>query len=78
MTTAQKPTIFLELTPREAAVIYDFVLTADWSRGPYGDDLKAIYDALTGVGSAFRHHEPTLRLSSTDQYIDLNEIYMDE
>jgi len=74
----REPTIYLELTPREAAVIYDFVLTADWSRGPYGPELKAIYDALTGVGTAFRLYEPTLRLSCTDQYVDLNEIYMDE
>ena len=75
---ADEATIVLELTPREAAAIYDFVLTVDWDNGAYGIELKAIYEALTGVGSAFRQHEPTLRLTKTNEYLEFNDIYFDE
>ena len=75
---ADEATIVLELTPREASAIYDFVLTVNWEHGSYGVEMKAIYEALTGVGSAFRQNEPTLRLTKTNEYLDINDIYLDE
>ena len=51
------PTIILELTPREAAVIFDFVSTAAWDRGDFSKECREIKEALHDVGQEFLHIE---------------------
>ena len=44
------PTIILELTPREAAVIYTMAWSANWDKGDYGSECREIAEALEDVG----------------------------
>jgi len=51
------PTIILELTPREAAVIFDVVSTASWNKGNFSKECRQIKEALHDVGQEFLHIE---------------------
>lgn len=70
-------TIYLELTPREAALIFDFVLTCNWQRGSYSGEVKAIYDALHDVSHAFADCDPLVYKDNGAQ-VDVNEIFVSE
>lgn len=70
-------TIILELTPREAAVIYDIILTLDWERGQYQKEIKEIYNALTSVNTLMTNYDPTIYRSVDNEPLDVNDVYMD-
>ena len=48
-------TIVLELTPREAAVIYEVFYTSDNQRGDFGKECREIKEALNDVFNSFAH-----------------------
>ena len=45
--------IVLELKPREAAVIFDFVLTVSLNKGDFSKECREIKEALEDVGHEF-------------------------
>ena len=50
--------IILELTPREAAAIYEMANMYSWYQGEFGPEVQAIYEALDDVLSAHIQHNP--------------------
>lgn len=51
-------TIVLELTPREAAMIYELCYIVNWAEGGYGEAAKDIFYALAIVSDSFSRHRP--------------------
>ena len=50
--------IILELTPREAAALYELTDVISWHIGPYGAEIEAIFNALDNVLSSHIQHNP--------------------
>ena len=50
--------IILELTPREAAALYELTDIFSWHIGPYGTEIEAIFNALDDVLSSHIQHNP--------------------
>lgn len=55
---SEEPTIILELTPREAAVIHEMALMYNWERGEYRKEVRDIYHALDKIrfSAPFNQH----------------------
>ena len=68
--------IILELTPREAAAIYEMSNIFSWHIGPYGTEIEAIFSALDDVLSSHILHDPT----ATSQFgpIEAGTIWLTE
>ena len=52
--------IILELTPREAAALYELTDIFSWHIGPYGTEIEAIFNALDDVLSSHIQHNPVV------------------
>jgi hypothetical protein len=72
----EEPRISLDLTPRQAAIIYDFVLICNWNRGSYCKELRNLHEALSDVGGAFALIEPLL-YNKDGSEIEINDIIVD-
>ena len=72
----EEPRISLVLTPRQAAIIFDFVLTCDWHSGSYCKELRDLHEALSDVGGAFALLEPLL-YNKDGSEIEINDIIVD-
>ena len=51
-------TIVFELTPTEAAILSEMLSVYSWSKGPYGEKVRAMYYELENCSSAYDHIRP--------------------
>lgn len=75
--TDDEPTIILELTPQEAALIFEMSVTYSWTRGPYGERVRDLYHALRAVEYLMRDH---LNIQTVTQFgeLDPGAIWLDD